>query len=191
MAALAGTELPVVLRVGAILGAKVLERHDQHGLLMLNGAAVVAELPDDIPAGARLRLQVADVTGDKVTLQLHQPQDASAATQASQTPPNAAFALALPGGATLRLHVDEREGTGQSGRPRARSLALRYDSPELGRLDFRIASDAIAIHAVAGEPADRAAAGAPELQQRVSAATGVPVQVTVHARTTGSVDVRG
>ena len=191
MAALAGTELPVVLRVGAILGAKVLERHDQHGLLLLNGAAVVAELPDDIPAGARLKLQVADVAGDRVTLQLQQPQDSPQATAAQQATPNAAFALALPGGATLRLQVDEREAGQQDGRPRATSLALRYDSPELGRLDFRIAADAIAVHAVAGDPAQRAAAAAPVLQQRVSAVTGRPVQVTVHARTTGSLDVRG
>src|SRR4051812_20150541 len=85
-AALAGVDVAVLLRPGALLGARVLERHGDHGLLMLAGAPVVAELPEHVAEGAQLRLRVSDVSGERVTLQL----------QPDAAPPAAAIALTLP-----------------------------------------------------------------------------------------------
>lgn len=193
MAALAGLVDAVRLEPGALLGAKVLERRGDHGLLLLAGAPVVAELPPEVAAGARLRLRVTEAGAERVTLQLvaAETPDTPAPAAAAPGPPAAAFALALPGGAHVRLEVAERDAAGSGGRRgRAASLALRYDSPALGRLDFRIAEGAIAVHASAGEPAVRASAAADELRAAVERATGAPAQVTVHPRTE-TLDVRG
>lgn len=202
-----------LLRPGAVVGAKVLERNGMHGLLLLAGAPVVAELPAAVAEGSRLRLRVTEVGAERVTLQLLAGEDGPAASAggsssaggghaaaaaagpgvpAGTAPGDAAFALALPGGATMRLHISEREGgeAGGGSRGRAAALSLRFDSPTLGRLDFRLAPGAVAVHASAGEPAERAAAGADALRAAVERATGTPTQVTVHARG-GTVDVRG
>jgi hypothetical protein len=182
----------LVLRVGATLGAKVLERRGEHGLVMLAGAPVVAKLPDGVAEGARLRLQVLDARGDAVTLKLLGAAGEPAAAAAAAPTTEAAYALALPGGATARLVVDPDAG-GEDGpyrRREARAVALRFDSPSLGRLDLRIAPGAVAVHASEGAPAEAARAAAGELRAAISAATGAPVQVTVHPRTE-TLDVRG
>lgn len=183
----------VVLRMGATFGARVVERHGDHGLLLLAGAPLVAKLPPELVAGQALRLRVAAVGAEQVELQVVAP-DAQAQAPAAATPtPTALPVVALPGGLQARLLVDADGGGGggEAGRARGlRGLTLRVDSPVLGRLDLRLESGACAVHVAAGEPAQRVRASVPELQRSLSTATGRPVQVTVHPRLQ-AVDLRG
>lgn len=182
---LRGLVREIVLRPGALLGARVLERNGAHGLLMLAGAPVVAELPDGVAAGTALRLRVREVGADRILLAI-EPDGASAAPagQAAAPAPDpsvAAWSAALPGGAQARVLPDGGGGGRRSGRGGGvPGVTLRYDGAAIGRLDARIERGAIAIHLPAGAPADAARAALAELRE----ALGPDVQVTIHPRGT-------
>src|SRR5215212_9484370 len=95
-AALLRANMPeLVLRPGLMLPAKVLERAGTHGILLLAGTPLSAELPDELQAGARLRLRVEEVGADRVVLRAVEPGGpAPAPVQAP--PPD--VTLPLPGG---------------------------------------------------------------------------------------------
>src|SRR4051812_3523471 len=58
------------LSPGATFVGRVIERHHGHGLLNLGGTILVAELPDHVPAGARLRLAVQNVDAQSVVMRI-------------------------------------------------------------------------------------------------------------------------
>ena len=93
----------LVLRPGMVLAGRVAERAGRHGLLSLAGTALVAELPDEVAAGDRLRLTVTEVGPERVVMRLTDPPAAPA-------PP--AAHLPLPDGRTAAVRVDERAGEG-------------------------------------------------------------------------------
>ena len=185
---LRGLVADLPLREGALLGAKVVERQGDRGLLAFAGARVWATLPDDVPEGTRLRLRVTEASVDRVTMQVVAPP-AGEASSASQTaaapPPMWTGSVALPGGAHAHLIVTrESEGSGGSGGDGAPlSVLLRYDSPELGRMDMLVSGEGVSISAASGEPADRARAAAGVLRSALVGATGRAATVTVHDRT--------
>src|SRR5215210_1004123 len=95
-AALLRANMPdLVLRPGLMLPARVLERAGQYGLLLLAGTPLSAELPDELQAGARLRLRVEEVGPDRVVLRAVEP-GGQPASPAQVPPPD--VALPLPGG---------------------------------------------------------------------------------------------
>jgi hypothetical protein len=182
---LRGAFADTVLRPGAMLGGKVLERNGAHGLLLLAGVPLVAQLPEGVAAGQRLKLRVQEATVERLTLQVvpDAPQASSATASQAAAPPPGAYALALPGGAVARVAVQEREAGGGGARGGAgAAVALRYESPALGRLDLRIDAAACAIHVAAGQPAAVVRAGVEDLRVALSQAMGRPMQVTVHPR---------
>src|SRR4051794_24613084 len=132
------------LRPGAVLGARVLERDGARGLLALEGARVWAMLPEDVPAGARLRLRVVEAGPARVHLQVvHEPASGQAVAPT-------VYPLALPGAVTAQIAVEEREAAGpRSGVRPARTVLLRVDSPALGRLDLRVSAQAVTVQASA------------------------------------------
>jgi hypothetical protein len=164
------------LRPGAVLHGRVLDSRT----LLLEGARLAARLPDGVEPGQRLRLRVEEATPERVHLRVvEQP----ASEQSQPAPPPAAYALALPGGATARLYVGERDaGGGAAAGGPAGAVVVRYDSPRLGRLDIRLEPGAAAVHVAAGEPAERVRDAAAALRDALGHATGRPTQVTVHPR---------
>lgn len=183
-----------VLRPGMSLFGRVTERHGEHGLMLLNGAPVVAQLPASVEAGARLRLQVAENEGARVLLQIVDdaaapPSAASAAygpSAASVTHvPQAVAHVPLPGGLSAQVRV-EKDGSGSGGGGRggggAGAVWLRLDSPQLGRLDVRVDALSCAVACSAGIPAERAREGLPELRAALARAVGRPLLVTLHPR---------
>src|SRR5690242_1450260 len=87
--ALLRVEVPdLVLRPGMMLAARVAERSGQRGILMLAGHPLSAQLPDQVKAGDKLRLQVMEANSDRVVMKLveesaaHQP-DPTAASRSS------------------------------------------------------------------------------------------------------------
>ena len=173
------------LTVGATLAARVIARDGERGTLLLAGARVMAQLPDGVEAGDRLRLRVQESGGDRLLLKVveqTQPPEAAPSQVAALTP------LALPGGATARLFVegDEEPGAARRGEEPPRSVFLRYDSPVLGRIDVAVTLTGQAIGAAvqlsAGEPARAARGASASLQGALAAAASRPALVQVLAR---------
>ncbi|HEX8085832.1 MAG TPA: hypothetical protein VF529_16185 [Solirubrobacteraceae bacterium] len=177
------------LRPGTVLAAKILERDGPRGTLLLNGVRVPAQLPPELAAGAALRVRVTEATSERLLLQVLPPADPAA----SATPPPPTVGIPLPGGA--RFRVEEHEGgAGPDARGGGRrSIALRFDSPALGRLDFLIDLEpeaATATVGVAAGAADTVRSAANELRTGLAEATDRPATVRVEPRAE-SLDVRG
>jgi hypothetical protein len=178
-AALLRRQMPdLLLRPGMTLYARVSERQGRHGIIILAGSPLVAQLPDSVGAGDKLRLLVEDTRGERVTMKLVQDQPAAPA----HTP---TVGLPLPDGSTAHVRVEERESSGEAGEEHA-SITLSYLSPALGEigLALSITPGTVSVHAelAAGQPFDLGSEAAAELRDRLSAQTGRAAQVTVAPR---------
>src|SRR3954471_16817018 len=120
-AALIRRQLPdLLLRPGMTLFARVSERSGQHGIIVLAGSPLVAQLPNEVQAGDKLRLLVEDTRGERVTMKLVQDQPV-------QPPANPAIGLPLPDGAQARLTVEEDEYGGAGEDPEHASISIGYE----------------------------------------------------------------
>jgi hypothetical protein len=168
-----------------------MERHAGHGLLNLGGTVLVAQLPEGVEAGARLRLAVQEVTPDNVVMRIvpDAPGQAQASAPALPTTPPA-VPVPLPDGtqAKMRLEVTEEEvDPTRPGGPSTKAVTVHYDSPALGRVDVRLVLGpnglVAGVGAAAGEPVRLAGAHADELRAALSRTMGQPVDVHVGRRT--------
>src|SRR5437763_16627419 len=84
-AALLRNQMPdLPLRPGMTLFARAAEREGKHGIIVLAGSPLVAELPDEAQAGDKLRLLVQDTRGERVAMKLV-PEDPPAPPQTPVT----------------------------------------------------------------------------------------------------------
>ncbi len=180
-AALLRSVMPdLVLREGMRIVASVAERAGQRGIIVLAGTPLAAQLPDGVQVGDVLRLIVAETTPERVVLRIADPA-------AATPPPPVAVAVPLPGGASARITVDERDAGGTGGDREQHELRVTYASATLGRLELHLAlagTDALRVNvrARAGEPFELAERHAAELAEAIGALTGRPAQVTVSPR---------
>src|SRR3954454_6976223 len=177
-AALIRRQLPdLLLRPGMTLFARVAEREGRHGIIVLAGSPLVAELPDEVQVGDKLRLLVQDTRGERVAMKLVQEQPAAA-------PQTAVVGLPLPDGSEARLAVEEREADPDD--PENASITIGYDSPALGAMAFAltIAPGSVSVRAevAAGQPFELATEAADELRGRLAEVTGRASEVTVIPR---------
>jgi hypothetical protein len=167
----------VVLREGMVIGGRLAEVNGRHGLLVLRGAPVVAELPPGLTAGQAVRLLVAGRTEEgRIALQLL-PQEAQAAAvaQPQVAPPPVGPWIGLPGGARFRVERDapEHQAAGAGAGPaEARTVAVRFEGPGLGPVELRLdldASDAVraVVRATPGVPLDGLRDAASELRRAI------------------------
>ena len=178
--ALLRVEMPeLVLRPGMTLAARVAERSGSRGILMLAGHPLNAQLPDQVKAGDKLRLQVMEASSERVVMKL---VDESAAQQPAQP---TVVPVPLPDGRLAQLVVDEREAERRGGSAQA-AVAITYRSPALGAVDFRLAVEGgaltVAVKVAVGVPHDLARQSAEELRDALARATGRSVQVSVSPR---------
>ena len=179
----------VSLRLGQSLVARVAERHGDRGILMIAGQPIVAQLPEQVRAGDVLKLAVKDVSAEQVIMQLHEGREAAQAAQQGQ--PN--VPLAFPGQPPSNIIVDDQASGGDgAGEGDIAAVALTYDSPALGAMNFRIGMDAknvvVEVRVGAGAPLDIATAAAGVLRASLAEATERVAQVHVAPRP-GSFDV--
>jgi hypothetical protein len=168
------TQLPdIQLRPGTSVVARVLSRGPDHGVLVIAGIPLTAQLPTEVGrAGETLRLSVADVTPERVTLQLEQV--------VPQPPPPT---LAQP----ARVRVEDEPRTVRVGDEERSSVALSFHSEALGRLDLRLEvvggkRVSAAVEAPAGRSFDLADAAAGRLHDGLQARTGLEADVRVTPR---------
>ena len=176
-AALIRRQLPdLLLRPGMTLFARVAERQGQHGIIVLAGSPLVAQLPDEVQAGDKLRLLVEDTRGERVTMKLVQDQPVA-------PPANPAVTLPLPGG-EASVSVEEREADPDD--PEHASISITYESPALGAVGFvlSLAPGAVSVRAelAAGEAFDLGSSASEQLRARLAEATGRVAEVTVVPR---------
>jgi hypothetical protein len=177
--ALLRVEMPdLVLRPGMTLAARVAERSGSRGILMLAGHPLSAQLPDQVKAGDKLRLQVMEANSERVVMKLLE-ESAPQPGQPTVVP------VPLPDGRLAQLVVDEREAEGRRGGEQA-AVAITYRSPALGAIDFRLAIEGgaltVGVRAARGAPHDLARKSADELRDALARATGRPVQLAVTPR---------
>ena len=168
-------QLPdVQLRAGTSVVARVASRGESHGVLVIAGVPLTATLPEEIgKAGETLRLSVADVTPERVTLRLD-----AVVNPAAQPPP--------PPADRPRVTIqDPPTRTTAGGEERSR-VALSFQSPSLGRLDLRIELTAgrvtVDVETPAGLPYELADAAAPRLHDGLQVRTGRDAAVQVRPR---------
>jgi hypothetical protein len=146
----------LTLRPGATLVARVAARAESHGVLVVAGLPLTAQLPDEVAAGDTLRLMVTEVSAEKIVLRLEPPPSAVA------LPPTAT----PPGGPELRVEERPRR-RGGAGSDDA-SVALTFSSAALGRLVLRIdvgtGTVSVDVVAPAGRPYELADRHAGELR---------------------------
>lgn len=172
----------VKLAIGRELMARVASiTPGGRGVVSLAGVLLEAELPAGVHAGEELRLQVRELTPERVVLQIREEQPQAPA--APLEPPR----IPLPGGGFVK--VTERDARGWAGDnsvgDQAHTVTVRYDAPTLGRLDlqFTLSSGALALTvAVAPGAYETAGDHAGRLQSTLTDAIERPTTVTVVPR---------
>jgi hypothetical protein len=135
-------------------------------------------LPSNVRAGEELRLQVRELTPEKVVLQIKDD------TQPPPVVPVETPRVQLPGGGSLNVAERDAGGSLAAG-DQTHTLTLRYDAPSLGAVDlhFTLTPGALALTVtvapVAYETADEHAA---KLQAALTEAAERAARVTVVAR---------
>jgi hypothetical protein len=169
------TQLPdITLRPGTSVVARVLSRGEGHGVLVIAGIPLTAQLPPEIGrTGETLRLSVADVTPERVTLQLEQ------VVAPAVQPPVAHESRA-------RVRVEEQPHTVRVGGEERSSVALSFHSEAVGRLDLRIEVAGTRVRAAVEAPAGRsfelADAASGRLHDGLHARTGLDAEVHITPR---------
>jgi hypothetical protein len=169
-------QLPeITLRPGTSVVGRVLSRGENHGVLVIAGVPLTAQLPEEIGrAGETLRLSVSDVTPERVTLQLEQ-----VIPPAGQAAPERA--------SPARVQVEDPPRTVRAGGEERSTVALSFHSEALGRLDLRLelvagARVRAAVETPAGRPFALADAAAGRLRDGLHARTGLEVDVRITPR---------
>ncbi len=151
------------------------------GVLSLAGSLLDAELPSTVSAGDELRLQVREVTPDRIVLAIQddgqqQPTPLAAPTEAPRVP--------LPNGGSLQITDHNASGQRATG-DGTHTLSLRYDAPTLGpvEMQFTLTPGALGVmlrvSTIAHPGADAASV---QLASTLTDAAGRPARVTVTAR---------
>jgi hypothetical protein len=168
-------QLPdVTLRPGASVMARVASRGEQHGVIVLAGIPLTAQLPDGVEAGATLKLHVDEVTPERVVLRL----DAQAAAPVAAPPP--------PQRQEVKVAVQEQPRRTSADGEDGATVALAFQSAALGRLDLRIdlgtGTVTVGVEAPPGRAYELAEAGAERLRASLDGATGLRSAVRVTPR---------
>src|SRR6185436_13853718 len=86
--ALLRAQLPeVTLREGASVLARVASRGEGHGVLVLAGIPLTAQLPHGVEAGATLKLRIEEVSPERVVLRMDAQAQAVDPLAAGPAPP--------------------------------------------------------------------------------------------------------
>lgn len=150
------------------------------GTLSLAGMMLDAELPANVKSGDELRLQVRELTPDKVVLAI---QDDS--QQAVAPPPLVdAPRVPLPDGGALQV-TDHNAGGKQAAGDGSHTVTLRYEAPTLGPMEmqFTLTPGALSLTLSVSQSAYTAADdNAPQLAGALTVAAKRPARVTVTPR---------
>src|SRR3954469_14965359 len=134
------TKLPdLSLREGASFVARVASRGEQgRAALVVAGELIGAQVPEEVQQGQTLRLTVAEVTPERITLRMD-----------PLTPPPMAPPPPPP---PLRVTVEERPATASARAGGEAAVTLTYETPALGRVRVRVTTAPGAVSATIQVP---------------------------------------
>jgi hypothetical protein len=170
------TQLPeITLRPGTTVVGRVLSRGEAHGVLVIAGIPLTAQLPPEVGrTGETLRLSVSDVTPERVTLQLEQviPPGGQPVPERASPP---------------RVQVEDPPRTTRVGGEERSTVAVSFHSDALGRLDLRLdlvrgKRVSAAVETAAGRSFVLAHRAAGRLHDGLRARTGLEADVRVVPR---------
>jgi hypothetical protein len=178
----------ISLTLGRELMARVVSNDAAgHGSLSIAGMLLPAELPAELQAGQELKLQVRELTSDRVVFGM-QPQDEPQA-QAELPLPLAQIVPPIPPSGNGTLLVQERHSAhadGEDPELASHTLALRYEAPNAGPVDMYFVLTPEALHlqltVAAGAPFDRAQRLGGQLDGALSEAAERTVRVSIKPR---------
>jgi hypothetical protein len=157
--ALLRAQLPeVTLREGQSVMARVASRGEGHGVLVLAGIPLTAQLPGGIEAGATLKLRIEEVGPERVVLRM----DAQAVNPQITSPPT-------PPPPRPELVVGEPPRRATAGEEGGAGVSLAFVSPALGRIDLVIDLATRAVQVGVEAPAGRAYEAADSSAERLRA----------------------
>lgn len=173
--ALLRAQMPeLVLRPGSTVMARVASVGEQHGVLVLAGMPLTAQLPKEVESGATLKLRVEEVTPERVVLRMDQ----------APLNPLAAPAPSTLADARVRVQDPPRRRTDAEGG--GARVTLAFESAALGRLDLRIDLATrrvdVGVMTPAGPAFQLADAGSERLRTALEASTGLPANVQITQR---------
>ena len=175
-------ELP--MREGSSFLARVASRGaDGAAGLVVAGELLAAKVPDEVEAGQTLRLTVAQVTAERITLRMEPQAQPVPQPPAQAAPPPAAHQ-------PYRVHVEGRPGGRRGAGAGEDAVTLVFQTPELGTLRVRVATTPGSVSATVQVPPAvlaRAQARADGLRSGLAREVGRPATVAV---VPGAVDVR-
>lgn len=203
------------LQVGEMLSARIGMDVLGAKTLMLGGVRIPATLPENVMPGQALQLRVIESTHQRLVMQIVRDgaevagsgsagTAASAAAQQNANAQQAAgaastalpyHAVPMPGGGTAYVWSDPEQAAGIRGAAdeRTRTMVVRYQSPDLGRMDvvLRLDPDQLetTIFASSGEPLESVRSAVPKLRAALAEATERPVLLMTGGRRE-DVDVR-
>jgi hypothetical protein len=131
------TQLPELsLREGTSVVARVASRGEGHGVIVLAGVPLTAQLPPEVQAGQTLHLRIAEVTPEQVTRRL-EPQ-----SLAPPAPPPASVALSFDSAVLGRvdLRIDLARGIVSAGIAAAPGAPLELATGAAGRLESALSA---------------------------------------------------
>lgn len=174
--ALLRAQLPdVTLREGASVMARIASRGERHGVLVLAGIPLTAQLPDGVEAGATLKLRIEEVSPERVVLRVDAPAVNPLAAGAAPARPDAP-----------QVAVGEPPRRNGGGEDPGASVQLAFVSPALGRIDLRIdlATRAVqvGVEAAAGHAFEAADGASERLRATLEDALERPASVRVTPR---------
>jgi hypothetical protein len=171
----------LTLDIGRLLMVRVASiEPDGRGVLSLAGMLLEAELPEGVSAGQELKLEVRELTPQKVVLAIQ--NDASQAA----IPLIAALIVPMPLGGSLR--VQERQPSGSTQLPDgSHALKLRYDAPNFGPVDMHFILDTqgglrLGLVVPAGESLAAAHETSHDLLDSLTVATGRQTSLSITPR---------
>jgi len=150
------------------------------GVLSLAGMLLDAELPGNVRAGDELRLQVRELTPEKVVLAIRDDSQPPPAAIVPPDPPS----VPLPGGGSVQVSERDAGGSLAAG-DQTHTLTLRYDAPTLGAIDlhFTLTAGALGLTVTVGPGAYAAAdEHSSKLQETLTTTVERPARVTVVGR---------
>lgn len=165
------------LSIGRMLTARVASvEGNGRGTIALAGALLDAQLPKGMTAGQEIRLQVRELTPEKVVLALQ------------ERPPmlGQPVPMPLPGGGTFEIREHQETAGGGDGGPATYALTLVYEAPSLGQVVMSFVLDPASLKLEValspGKPYQQASDYADELQQALSTALQRTITLSILQR---------
>lgn len=175
------------LTLGRVLMARVVSNAPGgRGTLSIAGMPIDAELPAELSEGQEIKLQVRELTPERVVLAMQSDQASPATADPPALAASSVTSAQLGNGDVEVRERHQSSHAGQSPEQATHTLAIRYDAPAAGPIDlyFVLTPDAlhVQVSVAAGATFDTATERAEELGDALQDSAARTATVSVRPR---------